>query len=213
MGLGLPSVESHRQVGKSGVLDAGALVLESDDLLQLRHDVVGHLVAEALDVLRAVADAVHAHIGKLTVVVIAHDLSLLVQVLDDLGVQLVQLGAVGVEVTGLGLISGPAGGGIGAFLVGAKLGDGELLAVQFHQRTAVDLLVGADEGVVLLLKGHGCARPCPARRFFMPATQVEPKATVRASTWGLARKARLISTLALDTAGPLASKKSCSAFQ
>ena len=86
---------------------------------------------------------------------IAHDLSLLVQVLDDLGVQLVQLGAVGVEVTGLGLISGPADGGVGALLVGAKLGDGELLAVQLHQRTAVDLLVGADEGVVLLLKGHG----------------------------------------------------------
>ena len=85
----------------------------------------------------------------------AHHLSLLVQVLDDLGVQLVQLGAVGVEVTGFGLISGPAGGGIGALLVGAKLGDGELLAVQLHQRTAVDLLVRADEGVVLLLKGHG----------------------------------------------------------
>ena len=104
------------------MLDAGALVLESDDLLQLRHDVVGHLVAEALDVLRAVADAVHPHIGKLAVVVEAHHLSLLVQVLNDLGVQLVQLGAVGVEVTGLGLISGPAGGGIGALLVGAKLG-------------------------------------------------------------------------------------------
>ena len=154
-GLGVAVLESHRQVGKSGVLDAGALVLESDDLLQLRHDVVGYLIAEALDVLGAVADAIHPHIGQLAVVVEAHHLSLLVQVLDDLGVQLVQLGAVGVEVTGLGLISGPAGGGIGALLVGAKLGDGELLAVQLHQRTAVDLLVRADEGVVLLLKGHG----------------------------------------------------------
>ena len=57
------------------------------------------------------------------VVVEAHHLSLLVQVLNDLGVQLVQLGAVGVEVTGFGLISGPADGGVGALLVGAKLGD------------------------------------------------------------------------------------------
>ena len=104
------------------MLDAGAPVLESDDLLQLRHDVVGYLVAEALDVLGAVADAVHPNIGKLAVVVIAHHLSLLVQVLDDLGVQLVQLGAVGVEVTGLGLISGPADGSVGALLVGPSWG-------------------------------------------------------------------------------------------
>ena len=116
---------------------------------------MGHLLTEAPDVLGAVADAVHPHIGKLAVVVIAHDLRLLVQVLDDLRVQLVQLGAVGVEVAGLGLIGGAAGGGIGALLVGAELGDGKLSAVELHQRTAVDLLIGADEGVVLLLQRYG----------------------------------------------------------
>ena len=154
-GLGVAVPEGEGQVGEGGVLDAGALVLEGDDFLQLRHDVMGHLLAEALDVLGAVADAVHPHIGKLAVVVIAHDLSLLVQVLDDLRVQLVQLGAVGVEVAGLGLIGGAAGGGIGALLVGAELGDGKLSAVELHQRTAVDLLIGADEGVVLLLQRYG----------------------------------------------------------
>ena len=154
-GLGVAVPEGEGQVGEGGVLDAGALVLEGDDFLQLRHDVMGHLLAEALDVLGAVADAVHPHIGKLAVVVIAHDLSLLVQVLDDLRVQLVQLGAVGVEVAGLGLIGGAAGGGIGALLVGAELGDGKLPAVELHQRTAVDLLIGADEGVVLLLQRYG----------------------------------------------------------
>ena len=123
--------------------------------MQLGHNVPGNLIPEGLNLGLTVADAVHAHIGKFAVILIAQHLGLLIQVLDDLGVQLVQLGAVGVEVTGFGLISGPAGGGIGALLVGAKLGDGELLAVQLHQRTAVDLLVGADEGVVLLLKGHG----------------------------------------------------------
>ena len=120
---------------------------------------------------------------------------------------------MGVEVTGLGLISGPADGGIGALLVGAKLGDGELLAVQLHQRTAVDLLVGADEGVVLLLKAT-VRSSMPSTAFFMPATQVGAEGLGQGvHAGGLARKARLISTLALDTAGPLASKKSCSAFQ
>ena len=38
------------------------------------------VIAEALDVLGAVADAIHPHIGQLAVVVEAHHLSLLVQV-------------------------------------------------------------------------------------------------------------------------------------
>ncbi len=154
-GLGVAVLEGHRQVGKDGMLDAGALVLQGDDLLQLGHHVPGHLIAEALDVFGAVADAVHPDIGELAVVMVAQHLCLLVQVLDDLGVQVVQLSPVGIEVAGLCLISSPAGSGVGALLIGAQLGDGELLAVQLHQSTAVDLLISADEGVVLLLQGHG----------------------------------------------------------
>ena len=74
--------------------NAGALCTHGHHLLQLGHNVPGNLIPEGLNFSLSVADAVHAHIGKLTVVVIAHHLSLLVQVLDDLGVQLVQLGAV-----------------------------------------------------------------------------------------------------------------------
>ena len=44
-------------------------------------------------------------IGELTLIVVAHELGLSVEVFDDLGVQLVQLGAVGVEVTGLSPVS------------------------------------------------------------------------------------------------------------
>ncbi len=55
--------------------------------------------------------------------------------------KLVQFGAVGVEVTGLGLVGGAADGGVQIFLIRAKLGDGQLLAVERDQCTAVDLLV------------------------------------------------------------------------
>ena len=151
-GLGVAVLERDGQITERGMLDARPLGLEGNHFLQLRDHIVGHLVAEALDLLGAVANAVHAHIGELTVIVVAHELGLSVEVFDDLGVQLVQLGAVGVEVTGLSLIGGPAGLGVQALLVGAQLGDGELLAVQFHQSTAVDLLVLADEGVVLFLQ-------------------------------------------------------------
>ena len=154
-GPGVAVPEGDRQVGEGQVLDAGALFAQLDDLFQLGDHIVGHLVAELPDLFRAVADAVHPHVGKLTVIVVAQDLCLLVQVLDDLGVQLVQFGAVGVEVTGLGLVGGAADGGVQIFLIRAKLGNGQLLAVELDQCTAVDLLVLADQRVVLLLEVDG----------------------------------------------------------
>ncbi len=113
MGLGLPSLKMTGRSEKVGWVDAGALGAQSHDLLQLGHDVAWPPDRGRPDVLGlAVADAVHPHIGKLAVIVVAQHLGLLVQVLDDLGVQFVQLGAVGVEVTGLGLIGGAADGGV-----------------------------------------------------------------------------------------------------
>ena len=123
--------------------------------MQLGHHIVCHLIAEFPDLLRAVADAVHAHIGKLTVVVIAHHPGLCIQVLHDLAVQLVQLGTVGVKITGLGLVGGAAHGRVQIFFVGAQLRDGELFAVQLHQCAAVDLLVAAHQSIELLLQLHG----------------------------------------------------------
>ena len=62
---------------------------------------------------------------------------------------------MGVEVTGLGLVGGAADGGVQIFLIRAKLGDGQLLAVERDQCTAVDLLVLADQRVVLFLEVDG----------------------------------------------------------
>ena len=62
---------------------------------------------------------------------------------------------MGVKVTGLGFVGGAAHGGVQILLVGAQLGDGQLLAVQLHQRAAVDLLVLTDQRVELLLQFHG----------------------------------------------------------
>ncbi len=100
----------------------GRFGAHSHHLLQLGHHIVCHLIAEFPDLLRAVADAVHAHIGKLTVILIAHHLGLLIQVFHDLGVQLVQLGPVGVKITGLGLVGGAAHSGVQILLVRAQLG-------------------------------------------------------------------------------------------
>ena len=154
-GLGVAVLEDDGQVGKGGVGDAGALGAHGHHLLQLGHNVPCHLIPEGLNFGLSVADAVHAHIGKLAVILVAQHLGLLIQVLDDLGVQCVQLVPVGVKVTGLGFVGGAAHGGVQILLVGAQLGDGQLLAVQLHQRTAVDLLVLADQRVELLLQLHG----------------------------------------------------------
>ena len=154
-GLGVAILEDDGQVGEGGVCDAGALGAHGHHLLQQGHHVVGHLIAEGLDLLGTVADAVHPHIGQLAVVLVAQHMGLLVQVLHDLAVQLIQLGAVGVEIPSLGLISGTAHGRVQILFVGAQLGNGELLAVQLHQGTAVDLLVLADQCVELLLQVHG----------------------------------------------------------
>ena len=135
--------------------NAGALCTQGHHLLQLGHHIVCHLIAEFPDLLRAVADAVHAHIGKLTVVVIAHHPGLCIQVLHDLAVQLVQFGTVGVKITGLGLVGGAAHGRVQILLVRAQLRDGELFAVQLHQCAAVDLLVAAHQSIELLLQLHG----------------------------------------------------------
>ena len=62
---------------------------------------------------------------------------------------------MGVKVAGLGFVGGAAHGGVQILLVGAQLGDGQLLAVQLHQCAAVDLLVLADQRVELLLQLHG----------------------------------------------------------
>ena len=154
-GLGVAVPEQNGQVGKGGVGDAGAFCAQGHHLLQLRHHIVCDLIAEFPDLLRAVADAVHADVGELAVVVIAHHPGLCIQVLDDLTVQLVQLGTVGVKVTGLGFVGGTAHSGVQIFLVGAQLGDGELFAVQLHQCAAVDLLVAAHQSIELLLQLHG----------------------------------------------------------
>ena len=154
-GLGVAVLEDDGQVGKGGVGDTGALGAHGHHLLQLGHNVPCHLIPEGLNFGLTVADAVHAHIGKFAVILIAQHLGLLIQVLDDLGVQCVQLVPVGVKVTGLGFVGGAAHGGVQILLVGAQLGDGQLLAVQLHQCAAVDLLVLADQRVELLLQLHG----------------------------------------------------------
>ena len=154
-GLGIAVLEHDGQIGEGGAGNAGALCTHGHHLLQLGHHIVCHLIAEFPDLFRAVADAVHAHIGKLTVVVIAHHPGLCIQVLHDLAVQLVQLGTVGVKITGLGLVGGAAHGRVQILLVRAQLRDGELFAVQFHQCAAVDLLVAAHQSIELLLQLHG----------------------------------------------------------
>ena len=154
-GRGIAVLKRHRQIGEGQVGDAGALAAQLDHLFQLGHHIAGHLVAELPDLGRAVADAVHPHIGKLAVIVVAQDLRLCVQVLDDLGVQAVQLVTVGIEIRGLGLVGGAADGRVQILLVGAQLGNGQLLAVKLDQCAAVHLLVLADKGVVLLLQLHG----------------------------------------------------------
>ena len=111
-GLGVAVLEDDGQVGEGGVGDAGALGAHGHHLLQLGHNVPCHLIPESLNFSLTVADAVHAHIGKLAVVLIAQHLRLLVQVLDDLGVQCIQLVPVGVKVTGLGFVGGAAHGGV-----------------------------------------------------------------------------------------------------
>ena len=120
---------------------------------------------------------------------------------------------MGVKVTGLGLVGGAAHGRVQILLVRAQLRDGELFAVQLHQCAAVDLLVAAHQSIELLLQLHGAvvhaedgilhAGHAGGAEFFGQGIHMRD----------LPGNARLISTLALVTAGPLASKKSCSAFQ
>ena len=149
--------EGHIQVGEGGLFDAGPLGPAGHHLGQQGHHVPGHLVPEDADLLGAVADAVHPGVGQLAVILVAQDDGLLVQVLDGALVELVKLGPVGVKVAGLGLKGGPADSGVQALLVGAQLGDGELFAVHFHQRAAVQALVEAGNGVGFLLEGSDAA--------------------------------------------------------
>ena len=149
--------ERHVQVREGGVLDAGAFGAAGHDLGQQGHHVPGHLIPKDANLLGAVADPVHPRIGQLAVVVVAQNGRLPVQVLDGALIQLVELGAVGVKVAGFGLKGGPADGGVQALLIGSQLGDGQLLAVQLHQRAAVQPLVQAGNGVGLLLQGGDAA--------------------------------------------------------
>ena len=152
-GDGVAVGESHVQIGEGGLFDAGAPGPAGHHFSQQGNNIPGHLVPEDADFLGAVADAVHPGIGQLTVILVAQDDGLLVQVLDGALVELIELTAMGVEVAGLGLESRPADSGVQALLVGAQLGDGELLAVHFHQGAAVQTLVEAGNGVGLLLEG------------------------------------------------------------
>ena len=154
-GLGVAVLEHDGQIGEGGVGDAGAFGAHGHHLLQQRHHIVCHLVAELLDLLGTIADAVHTHVGQFAVVLIAQNLGLCVQVFDDLTVQRIQFIAMRVEVTGFGLVGGAAHGGVEVLFVGAQLRDGELLAVQFHQCAAVDLLVFAHQCIELLLQFDG----------------------------------------------------------
>ena len=133
--------------------------------------------------------------------------------MDDLAVQLVQLGTVGVKITGLGLVGGAAHGRVQILFVGAQLGDGELFAVQLHQCAAVDLLVAAHQSIELLLQLHGAVIHAQNGILHTGHTGGAELGGQGRPHGGSPGNARLISTLALVTAGPLASKKSCSAFQ
>ena len=152
--------EGHVQVGKGGVLDAGPPGAPGHHLGQQGHHVPGHLLPEGADLLGAVADPVHSGVGQLAVVLVAQDGGLLVQVADGPLVQLVELGPVGVEVASFRLEGGAADRRVQALLVGAQLGDGQLFAVQLHQRAAVQPLVQAGDGVGLLLQGGDPAVHC-----------------------------------------------------
>ena len=139
-------------VPEHGVLNAGALVAQSQSLLDHGHHLLHHFLAERGNLRRAVTDAVHADIAQLAVIVVAQDACLLVAILDHLIIDLVKLGAVGVKVNGFRLVSLTAHGGVSALLIQRQLRDGQLFAVQLRHCTAVQFLVSTGQGIFLFLQ-------------------------------------------------------------
>ena len=154
VGLGVAVSKENRQVIEFGIRHAGAGKTALLQFVHHGHNILLHLRAVVYDFGRPITNAPHAQVAQFAVIVVAQGLGLRIAIFHKFGIQIVKLGAVGIEPLAFGNIGGLAHGTVRTLLVYAKLGQGEVFAVKMHHKAGVELLVFADEAVFLLLQGE-----------------------------------------------------------